>query len=210
MKFLVIIISHEFSAQWRCNLILLKHYMDKLGAEVDYCGISSENDFDQYADIFTFRFKIVDKSDQIMKLCNFISTCSAELDYDWYIKMRPDIKFLQDLPFETLLPEAVNARARVYRGPRRIKYGMSVNGEGIWKDIGNCDYDETERTVVLDDQFFVFGKSVKDRGAFKCVNEAPSHEWRQTEIFVERNIPLNVIGIHLELCKYKVFSGNLN
>ena len=189
--------------QWIDNIIILRDYMIDL--DVHYCGISSQDDFHHYESILSFKYKIINPKRQLSKVCDFIS--SMELDYDWYMKIRPDIKLLEMIPFPILSKEAINARARVYFGPRYIPYGMSINGEGIWKDLCDSHYDEIEHDIVLDDMLFLFHNNVKK--AFEPIHpDNDEGEWQQTLLFNERNIPLHVIGIHLENTKYNTFSGN--
>jgi hypothetical protein len=35
-------------------------------------------------------------------------------------------------------------------------------------------------------------------------------EWTQAKVYTKRNIPQNVIGIHLEMTKNGTFSGHIN
>ena len=203
MKLLVLVCSHEMDPQWIDNIILLRDYMKDL--DVDYCGISNQDDFHHYESILSFKYKVINPKRQLTKVCDFIS--STELNYDWYMKIRPDVKLLEPIPFSILSKEAINARARVYFGPRNIPYGMSVNGEGIWKDVGDSHYDEEEHDIILDSMLFLFHNNVKN--AFEPIQpEYDAGEWEQALVFKERNIPLHVIGIHLENTKYNTFSGN--
>jgi len=189
--------------QWIDNIILLRDYI--IDQDVEYCGISNQDDFHHYESILTFKYKVINPKRQLSKVCDFIS--AMDLEYDWYMKIRPDIKLLEPIPFSMLSKEAINARARVYYGPRYIPYGMSVNGEGIWKDLGDSHYDEVEHDIVLDDMLFLFHNNVKR--AFEPIQpEYDLGEWQQSLVFKERKIPVHVIGIHLENTKYNTFSGN--
>lgn len=208
MKFLILLCSHEFHPKWVDNIKILHDYLQVLG-EVHYCGISNQDDFHHYEDIISYKYKIINPKRQFSKVCDFISTYKSELEYDWYIKIRPDMKLLQQIPMDSLLENAINARARVYHGPRKINYGMSVNGEGGWINAGDRHYSETEHDIILDDMFFMFHHTIVGLNAFNFIEPfRDKGEWEQTHTFLERNIPLNVIGIHLENTKYNVFSGN--
>jgi len=203
MKLLVLVCSHEMDPQWIDNIILLRDYM--IDMDVDYCGISNQDDFHHYESILSFKYKVINPKRQLIKVCDFIS--STELNYDWYMKIRPDVKLLEPIPFSILSENAINARARVYFGPRNIPYGMSINGEGIWKDVGDSHYDEEEHDIVLDSMLFLFHNNLKK--AFDPIQpEYDAGEWEQALVFKERNIPVHVIGIHLENTKYNTFSGN--
>ena len=215
MKVLVFIISHCFDPQWKPNMVILRDYMQSIDGEVEYCAISSQNDFVAYNDVIPYKYTVVNPLCQIRKLHDFVGKYHPCLQYDWFIKTRPDIKMLEPLRFDWLNPNAINARARVYKGPKAIPYGMSVNGpHDIFSNIKDSVAKEAlETEVVLDDQFFVFSHKVVAAGAFRPVIVLPnvcSNEWVQSDIFKARNIPLNVIGMQLELTKHKTFSGHLN
>ncbi len=192
--------------------ILKKYFENDENMVVDYCGISNCNDFHNYEDIIQFKYKIINEKKQMSKICDFITEYNNELDYDWYIKIRPDIKLLEKINFEILLEDAINARARVYYGPKRIMYGMSINGKGKWQNIGDCDYCPYEKTVILDDMLYIFHNNVVKAGGFEpCINDVyPEHEWFHTNVWKFRNIGLNVIGINMENTKHNTFSGNVN
>jgi len=179
--------------------------------DVDYCGISNNNDFHNYEVIIQFKYKIINTKMQFSKICDFITDYKAELNYDWYIKIRPDIKLLECINFNMLSTNAINARTRIYFGPQQIKYGMSINGKGPWKNIGDCHYAKNEDNIIIDDMFFIFHKNILQMGAFdKIKGDIYENEWVQTNIYNQRKIPLNVIGINLENTKYNAFSGDIN
>ena len=180
--------------------------------DVEYCGISNQDDFHNYESLISFKYKIINTKRQFTKVSDFITDYEMNLDYDWYVKIRPDIKLLENINFDIMSKNAVNARARVYNGPSKIKYGMSVNGEGGWKNVGDCHYSEKEHNIILDDQIFIFHRNVIHLKAFnKIQEETPGYdEWKQAAIFNSRNIPMNVVGIYLEITKYNAFSGNIN
>ena len=212
MKLLIILSNHIFDKKWSNNIICLNDYMKNNDIEYDYCGISNQNDFDVYETIIQFKYKIINTKKQLSKICDFITEYKSQLDYDWYMKIRPDIKLLDNIDFNLLSNDAINARARVYNGPRQIKYGMSINGEGIWQNIGECHYSNNEHNIVLDDMLYIFHKNIVQNNAFEPVSTLieREHEWAHTLIFNERKIKLNVIGINVCLTKYNCFSGNIN
>lgn len=193
------------------NINILNDYLLGCSSNIDYCGISNTSDFNNYETVIKFKYKIINTKKQFSKICDFISDYYDLLDYDWYIKVRPDIKLLEPINFYRLSDISINARARLYVGPQRIKYGMSVNGEGCWKYIGDCTYNEFERDLILDDMFFIFHHNVIKMGAFnKILYSDRETEWNQTYVWKARNIQLNIIGIFLKNTKYNCFSGHLN
>jgi hypothetical protein len=211
MKLLIILCSHEFNIKWYENIKILNTILSK-DLQIDYCGISNQDDFHHYESILQFKYKIINTKRQFSKICDFITEYKSQLDYDWYMKIRPDILLLEPINFNLLSTTAINARARVYHGPSCIKYGMSVGGEGCWKHIKDNYYSKHEHDIILDDMLFIFHHNVIQMNAFNKIKpETPTREeWKQTTIFNNRSIPLHVIGIHMINTKYNVYSGDIN
>lgn len=212
MKLLVIICAHDICPSFSSNLTILNDYLKTIKncTQIDYCGIF--NNFDNYNDVVSLKYKIINHKKQFSKICDFITENKTQLNYDWFIKIRPDTKLLQPINFlDVVSDKAINARARVYYGPKRIKYGMSINGEGCWKYVGDCFFDAVEKDVILDDAMFIFHRNVIDLGAFDKVEPViHEDEWIHTSVWKERNINLNVIGINSVNIKYDTFSGDVN
>jgi hypothetical protein len=180
--------------------------------EVEYCGISNQDDFHNYESIIQYKYKIINTKRQFSKLSDFITDYKSELHYDWYMSIRPDIKLLENINFGMMSENAINSRARVYYGPQRIKYGMSVNGPGPWINIGHCGYQEKETEVIVDSMLYIFHKNIIELNAFdKIESEEPGGcEWKQTYRFNERKIPINLVGINLVNTKCNAYSGDIN
>lgn len=211
MKVLVILCSHEMNRENSSNVKILNDTLLNSQIEVDYCGISNTDDFANYEDLISFKYKIIDTSLQLTKMFHFISQYKNELSYDWYIKIRPDIKLLEPIRFDTLCKNAINARARMYIGPKQIQYGMSINGEGAWKNIGDYFFNEEEKDFHLDDMLYIFDTSVIQNGAFDFmkIHFYLENEGIHTKAWRSRNIQLNVIGINVEFTKNNTFSGDI-
>ena len=223
MRILVIISSHEMNIKHLPNIKVLYEYLKEYN--VSYCGISNTNDFNNYESIIKFKYKITNTAKQLNKICDFISHYKEKLTtkYDWYIKYRPDIKLLEPIQFDKLSTNAIKARARVYNGANQLKYGMSINGVGPWKNIGYCLYNEIEKDIVLDDQFYIFHKNVIINGGFEIFNPKNvakwyisenkfmpwQHEWFHTNCWKSRKIQLNIIGMHLLFTKFNSYSGDI-
>jgi hypothetical protein len=221
MKLLILISTHELNPIWRDNIEILDNYMKENGMEFDYCGISNQDDFHNYETIINFKYKIINTKMQLEKICDFITEYKSQLDYDWYMKIRPEVKLLENILFDKLSENSINARARVYNGPLKIKYGMSVGGEGCWSHIKDCTYAESEHDVIIDDMLYIFHKNVVQNNIFDTIpptmltarweNVTPHQdEWDHIKIFNERKIHINVIGINLCLTKYNAYSGDIN
>ena len=216
MKILVIIISNVMDLNFVENISILNEYMKGISGTVEYAGISSNNDFSNYENIINFKYKIINPKKQFSKMCDFITTYKEELNYDWFIKIRPNVQLLEPINFNNLLNNSINARARVYYGPQKIMYGMSVGGDGIWEIHKECQLDETENNIILDDHIYIFDKFTINNNAFCKIityTDSVEHEWFHTRYWKERNINLNVIGINMIFMysnSCKALSGNIN
>jgi hypothetical protein len=214
MKVLVLFITKENNINFISNIILFRDLMNKY-YDIDYGCISSNNDFEMYDNIIDLKYKEIIPKQQLSKLNDFILLKKNELEikYDWIIKTRPDIKLKQLITFNNLSTNAINARARCYKGPKRIKYANSVGDK--YKYLKHCKYWilELEKNIVLDDQLFIFHKSILNK--FKNIPENlikewyfiplyndifPSeHEWVHNHYWRFCNVNLNVIGINLDV-----------
>ena len=211
MKILIILCSFDFNIKWSDNIKILNDTIQSNENEVHYCGISSKNDFYNYENIIEFKYKIINTKPQLSKICDFITEYKSTLNYDWYIKTRPEIQILDGIQFGLLSKTAINSRARIYNGPSKIKYGMSVNGEGF-KKIDACFFSEQEHSIVLDDMFYIFSHNIVEKNAFEKIQSVNvENEWIHARIFNSRNIPIKIVGINLNFLKYgNCFSGNIN
>jgi hypothetical protein len=212
MKLLVIISSHDLNKRHSNNIEILNSYLCGLpDTEVSYCGISNQDDFHNYEDIISFKYKVINSQRQLSKLCDFITDNKSTLNYDWFIKIRPDAKLLEPINFELLSDKAINARARVYRGPKQIKYGLST-GVGCWETVKDCSIQPHETEVILDEGLIIFHNNIIQLNAFDKIakNLIVENEWVHTRCWKSRNIKFNVIGINLVLTDYNAGSGDVN
>jgi hypothetical protein len=224
MKILVIFITKENHINFIPNILILKNYL--LPYNTDYACISSFDDFQIYNNIIDLKYKEISSKEQLSKLTDFIISKIDELDYDWFIKIRPEIKLKQEISFNNLSITSINARARCYKGPRRIKYGNSVGND--YKHLNNCSYGFMEKDIVLDEQIFIFHKTILNK--FKNIPEdindlwffitnynysyKTQHEWFHDKYWRSCNINLNIIGINIDLLdinnNVKINSAHLN
>ena len=168
-------------------------------------------------------------------MCDFITKYKNELNYDWYIKIRPEIKLLEPIDLSILDENAINARARVYKGPRKIKYGGSVGGPGPWSNE-KFEYSLTNevKEIIIDDMIYIFSNNIINKNAFNNKNEPDKwrntlawkdrsirnikqkeiehlqDEWKHTAVWESRNIDFNIIGLNVLFQKVNAYSGNIN
>lgn len=192
------------------NIKILNDFMTKTNKQIDYCGISNQDDFKIFECVVSFKYKLINAKLQFSKLCDFITQNIQTLDYTWYVKIRPDLKLLEPLDFNNFEKNSVNARARIYNGPKKIKYGMSVTPRyGLGPN--DLKYSEIESNVILDDMIYIFdNECIKNGGFMPCPSKFPQGETEFCNILKYRNINLNVIGINVINTKYNLTSGDLN
>ena len=191
MKILVIIATNRMAEDLKVNVVRLDCILRDQGHNVDYAGISSIDDFSNYEDIIQFRFKEINTKYQLTKVCNFIE--KNNLEYDWFIRFRPEICLVEPFDFESLCPMSINARARIYNGPRTIPYGMSIELASTFR--------ETESDILIDDQIYIFHKNVIDKGGFSEIHKYNNiynieNETVHTGFWNERGIPFNIVSIN--------------
>ena len=217
MKVLVIITTLSMDINSIQNIIILKYYMDQLKQicyTIDYGGISSFNDFENYENIINFKFKLVSPKKQLSKLCDFINIYKDNLNYDWYIKIRTEVKLLEQLQFCNLLKTSINVRTRVYKGPKKILYGSSKGGEGIWNHEKGFIYSDKEEEIIPDDHIYIFHHNIIELEGFKQTEpytDIIEDEWFHKCQWDKYNIPINPIGINMDFTKFgHAYSGHLN
>lgn len=202
MRILVIIISRDLNTSLRDNIQILK---DSFGNEhqVDYAGVLSQDDFKNYEDIITFKFKMLSPEQQESKLRDFIEAYRSELNYDWYVRIRPEVKLLEPLDFSKYMEKAMNARVRVYVGPKRIQYGCSVgdpNGEWPALSFYRGSYSDVEGEIILDNTMYIFDNSLINSGFYSQTEPYPPEKQDEhyfTRFLHTRNIHLNPVGINI-------------
>ena len=184
------------------NIQILNDYVKELSKEhtVEYAGISSKDDFSTYEHILSFKYKMVNPKMQLSKICDFITEYRSQLDYDWFVKTRPEIKLLQQLSFD-LAENTIHARARMYKGPQSLKYASSLMGG----DESYKQYRTKEQELVLDDQIYIFHKSVVDKNGFTPFQQGRREdEWLHTNLWSSRGINRNMISLHVAFTKYSI------
>ena len=222
MKILVLITTRENLIEFKSNINILKQYMNDLGEDyiVDYAGISCIDDFSNYEDILFFKYKVIDKSQQLSKIYNFISKNKEELDYDWYIKFRPEIKLLENINFNNLCDRSINARVRFYTGPIRLKNATCFGGVECTqcimrkkknkKYIKIGEYNEKETKIMLDDIIYIFNKNIIEMG---CFIDKPNNKKRQCEAYHDiywrqHNMNLNIMSLNA-ICIFEEKRGGI-
>jgi len=178
--------------------------------EVDVACISSSDDFAEYDDILSFKYKIVNPKKQLSKVCDFLSEIPN--DYSWYIKTRPDIEFMAPIDFSKLKTAHINARVRVYKGPRKMKLAASIGRGSYAAWAGDISLGFVEK-MILDDQVYIFSNSIKDIFSQFDYNPASiENEWFHANFWKSKNVQLNMISLNVVFSNSKVYvpSGNVN
>ena len=217
MRILCIITTGGSLDEYLNNILFFRDTMQKCYPNdvIDYACISSSDNFSNLEKLVNLKYKEVDSKRHLSKVCNFITKYKDELDYDWFIKSRPEVQIFSRINLESLPRNTISGRAREYKGTKRIMYGNSTSGPGYNQSINDCRISIIGEHIVLDDQLYVFDKEVINSGAFvqfdsdnilqwaRVVNGNPAPygecEWVHSNFWKERKINLNVIGIQLKL-----------
>lgn len=229
MKILVIITTGGNLEEYIDSIITFRDFICKnySNCMVDYACISSSYNFDPLEGVLSLKYKEVNPKRQLSKLCDFITKYKEELTYDWFIKTRPEIHLNRVVDLFSLSLNSIHARAREYKGPKKILFGTSTGGSGFHRNDKGSEYSDIEETIVLDDQFYIFHREVIDLDAFLPFepDHVPEwyiannimckweHEWLHSNCWKSRNIQMNVIGIDIvfeRACGAYTSSGNLN
>lgn len=207
------------------NIQILNHYIKQLSKQyiVDIACISGRDDFENFDEILHFKYKVVSPKKQLDKICDFISECTES--YDWYVKIRAEVKLLEQLDFSSFCKNSINARARVYNGPLSIKNASAVGGQGYLDYIHAIHYSPELKEIVLDEMIYIFHKNVVEKLGFTPITDEErgrkdwyftslwnQHEWYHTAVWKSRGIPLNLIGLNLDFTHTgrHAFSADVN
>lgn len=219
-RLLVMIVGDSMTRQYIPHIHTIKSFMDTISSTftVEYACISSNNDFDLYDSILSFKHKVINNKRQLEKVCDFLSTCPEK--YDWYIKIRPEVLLLELPDILSLPTDSIHARVRGYIGPKKVYFGSSVGGTGGWSRFNkDTIHSENETHVWLDDHIYIFNHHVVDMGAFAILTPDINkflpwnYDTRQDEsihnsVWNHRNIKKSVIRIHLIFRKIDI-NGNI-
>ena len=191
------------------NMRILNDYIKKLSTRfiVDVACISCLNDFNVFEDILPFKYKVVNPRKQLDKICDFVSSCPEP--YDWYVKIRAEVKLLEQLDFDSFCPNSINARARVYNGPLKIKNGAAV-GDGFLHYVHAIHYSPELKQIVLDEMLYIFHRNLVEKDMFAPITDQEraqqewyvgsfnQHEWFHTGVWKHRKIPFNLTSLYVD------------
>ena len=205
MKILVLFCSQELTVEMIKNLRISLSMLSSNGQHEIECALLVDDPtnidlFKKELPISTF---FISPCLQLTKICDFITTNLHNLNYDWYVKLRPGITILEEINFELLNKNAINARSRVYIGSQQIQYGKSVNGPGLWaRTPFSGHYDQHKEYIILDDMVFIMHHQLIQQGVFTRNYQPVSvqyseNEWFHNNFWKSKQIKKNVIGINL-------------
>ena len=159
MKVLLMIISHNITNNNLQNIydkIINPLKTNNIEVDLATC-ISGSNNIISNEVKYNFKFD----GFQLAKVC-FVVNKFDDDEYDYYIKIRPEIK-LTTIINQTFLLELsktkINSRCRQYAGPSiDLKFGMSCQRNLIRE--GEILYND-KVVICPDDQMYIFHKSIK-------------------------------------------------
>lgn len=190
MKVLVIVCSRNITEDGISKITNFNTTLSTSGYNIEYCFITGEECNITHS--LPVRYNIINNKMQLSKVCDFITNYKEQLNYDWYIKTRPEIILYEPIDFNQLCLTSINARARQYTGPRQVRYGISYP---------DYSYSDSETRCVLDDQIYIFSNHVIKQNAFNVldIENKKQDEWFHSEVWSNRGITKNVITIHASM-----------
>ena len=227
MKILIIFVSHKMDDIYSESVETIKNKLIEplqKKNQVDLCCISSYGD-NCYENILgKMSFNIICKERQFTKmieLFKYIEENNIE-DYDWYIKIRPDL-YINEIINENKLLEcnknAINARIRFYLGPEiNLPKGTSFKMDVGWNH--SWQYSDNFKTIVPDDQIIIFHNNIAKKAFSKITNDEiknktiiidskpfspPRNDWFFRKIYTGMNI-LNGLKSQIEFFHRDMFN----
>lgn len=163
-KILIIIVSRDINNTHRHALLTIKNNLiDSLKNDdniVDLCSVLSETNYDMsYKSILgNFKYEFICTDPQLRKVCYIFEKIKYD-DYDWYIKVRPEIYLLEKITnknFEFFSKEKINSRCRCYEGEKiNLSNGLSIPYSSKW-----INYNSKFTIINPDDQMYFFHKNI--------------------------------------------------
>jgi len=207
------------------NIHILNDYIKKLSTcyTVDVACISGRDDFEDFEEILPFKYKVINPNKQLDKICDFVSECAES--YDWYVKIRAEVKLLEQLDFSSFCPDSINTRTRVYNGPLSVKHGSSVGGIGSYERIHATHYSPELKEIVVDEMLYIFSRAVVEKGGFAPITDEErgrkdwyftslwnQHEWFHTAVWNSRKIPFHIVSLNVDFTRsgFHSFPGDIN
>ncbi len=168
MKILIIVASYKMDNKFNKTMeTIQKKLISVLKKEnniVDICLVSSHNDHNNYKNIIgEIKYKVLSNKKQFGKIMDIFKLSEIK-EYDWYIKIRPDIELYENIDTEKILScdeNKFNSRVRWYIGDHiNVKYGTShtFNKNDGWGE--SWIYNNNINYIVPDDQIYIFNKNI--------------------------------------------------
>jgi len=224
-KILFVLTGLIMDDRYLVNIQILNHYIQELRLQyvVDIACMSGRDDFENFDEILQFKYKVITPKKQLDKICDFVSECTES--YDWYVKIRAEVKLLEQLDFSSFCKNSINARARVYNGPLSVKYGSAVGGQGYLGYVHAIHYSPELKEIVLDDMLHIFHRNVVEKGGFMPITDEErgrqewyvgslwnQHEWFHTAVWKSRGIPFQLVSLNVDFTHSgrHAFSADVN
>jgi len=160
MKILIMIISHEIKDFLYNNIneyVITPLQKDGFIVELATCT-SSEKQKNSIRDKVKYNFVL--PKFQLTKVCHVVNNL-CDNDYEWYVKIRPDIKIYTKITksyLENLSKTQINTRCIKYNGPAiHIPYGLSHN---LSDKIMVNDGENSKTIITPDDQIYIFHNKI--------------------------------------------------
>jgi|SaaInlV_165m_DNA_2_1040747.scaffolds.fasta_scaffold27372_1 hypothetical protein len=186
-KVLLIFVSGNTRNNESNNMVTIKQNiinpLKHQNCTVNIAFVTSEQLYYDYEHILgKITHKFISDEPQYSKVCNLLDIIGYD-NYDWYIKLRPEIGILETINLDKLnrySKTAINSRIRHYMGPKiNIKYGVSISNEEFVKaqngdkNLDNWNANDFKyndiKICAPDDQIYIFHKNIAQQ-AFQKLN----------------------------------------
>lgn len=186
-KVLLIFVTGNTRKNESNNMITIKqnliNQLTRQNCIVDIAFVTSEPlCYDYYNILGKITHKLISDEPQYSKVCNLLDKIGYN-NYDWYIKLRPEIGILERIDLDKLesySKKSINSRARHYMGPKiNIKYGVSIsnveflkaqNGDKKLDNWNTNDFKYNHTKICApDDQIYIFHKNIAQK-AFRKID----------------------------------------
>ena len=173
-KILIIFVSRDIPSSQNKNLLTIKNNLiDTLKNDntiVDLCSVLSNPNIDisSKSILGDFKYEFINPEPPLRKLCSIFNTIKYD-EYDWYIRIRPDINLLEKIThekLESLSKEKINTRCRGYEGPHiNLPYGCSIPNiriapAGLKECYNYIKYNDKYININPDSMLFFFHKTI--------------------------------------------------
>jgi hypothetical protein len=174
MKILIIFVNKDISESYRSYIPNIETNLIKELRKYNVVDIATVLSTENNILKNDAKYNFICNKGQVSKICHLFDNIDYD-EYDWYIKVRPDITFSEKINTDKLLKcnkNKINCRVRSYIGNNiSVKHGTSIKNIPFNNiNRNNCIQKNSEEiNITPDDIFFIFNKKIAEK-AFKSLS----------------------------------------